>query len=86
MTVSTLKWFDRLSSNKEPAALQAAARAAIGRISRLAAAAIVSVPSAGAAADELFERAAEYEATQPSYAADLRAAACKAQSLHFGGG
>lgn len=86
MTVSTLKWFDRFSSNKEPAALQVAAREAMSRIGRLAASVFVSVPSAGAAADELFERAAAYEATQPGYAADLRAAACKARSRHFGGG
>jgi hypothetical protein len=86
MTVSTLKWFDRFSSSKEPAALHVAVRAAISRIGHLAVSAFVSVPSAGAAADELFERAAAYEATQPGYAADLRAAACKAQSRHFGGG
>lgn len=84
MTVSTLKWFDRFSSSNEPTAWQLAAQEAMSRIGRLSASVFVQAPSAGATADELFERAEAYEATQPSYAADLRAAACKARSRHIG--
>jgi len=84
MTVSTLKWFDRFSSSNEPTALQLAAQEAMSRIGRLSASVFVPAPSAGTTAEELFERADAYEATQPSYAADLRAAACKARSRHIG--
>ena len=84
MTVSTLKWFDRFSSGNEPPALQLAAQEAMSHIGRLSASVFVPAPSAGATADELFERAEAYEATQPSYAADLRAAACRARSRHIG--
>jgi hypothetical protein len=85
MTVSSLKWFDRFTSTKEPMSLLAAAQQAFGGIDRLAGSLFGSVPSNSATADELFDRAAAYEATQPGYAADLRAAAHQAHSRHFGG-
>ena len=56
----------------------------MSHIGRLSASVFLPAPSAGAAADQLFERAEAYEATQPSYAADLRAAACRARSRHIG--
>jgi hypothetical protein len=85
MTVTSLKWFDRFTSTKEPMSLQAAAQQALGGLDRLAGALFGSVPANKATADELFDRAAAYEATQPGYAADLRAAAQQARSRHFGG-
>lgn len=84
MTVSSLYGFDRFTSTKEPMSLQAAGQQAMSGLGRLARSIFGSVPATNATADELFERATAYEATQPSYAADLRAAAHLAQRRHFG--
>jgi hypothetical protein len=84
MTVHSLKWFDRFNGKKPAMSLPDAAQQALGGLGRLATAMFGSVPAMHAAADELSERAAAYEATQPGYAADLRAAAHQARSRHFG--
>jgi hypothetical protein len=80
-----LKRFDRYTSGKEPVSILATGRQALASSVRFAQAIFMSVPATDTTADELFERAAAYEATQPGYAADLRAAARQAQGRHFGG-
>jgi hypothetical protein len=64
--------------------LAAARQALTGTVSHVRAV-LGAVPKNDTTADELFDRAAAYEATQPGYAADLRAAAMQAQGRHFGG-
>jgi hypothetical protein len=84
MTASSLKWLDRFTGHKEPMSLPTVALTALATVGRTAAGIFTTVRASNAAADELFERAAAYESTQPSYAADLRAAAHLAQRRHFG--
>lgn len=85
MTVSSLKWFDRSTGSAAATSVLTTARQSlIGTVSYMRAI-LGSVPTNDTTADELFDRAAAYEATQPGYAADLRAAALQAQGRHFGG-
>jgi hypothetical protein len=85
MTVSSLKWSDRSTGGTVPMSPIAAAQQTLAGLAGQLRAILGSVPSTEAAADELFDRAAAYEATQPGYAADLRAAAIQARGRHFGG-
>ena len=84
MTVSTLKWFDRFTHTPARRPLRLAAQDAQISLGRALASIFTSVPSLDTTADELFDKAAAYEKTQPSYAADLRAAGRLAQAKHFG--
>jgi predicted RNA-binding Zn ribbon-like protein len=85
MNVSSLDGFSRFGRHPQRTRAMATVQRALRGAVEAASAIIHAVPAVHETADELFERAAAYEATQPSYAADLRAAAHLAQSRHFGG-
>jgi hypothetical protein len=86
MTVSSLKWLDRFATGQAPISLQTVGQQALNGLGRLTGPLFAAAPATNATADELFDRAAAYEATQPGYAEDLRAAARRAQARHLGGG
>jgi hypothetical protein len=84
MTVTSLKRFDRMPAEKAPLSLAAGALQALAGLHRAAALWFTSARPVDTTADDLLDRAAAYEATQPGYAADLRAAALQARGLHVG--
>jgi len=86
MTLTTLKWLDRSTTAAAGRPWRLFAQEAQAGFGRVLASLFNPVPPLCATAADLFDRAAAYEATQPGYAADLRAAGRLAQLAQRRGG